>query len=581
VVRRRVAAVAGAAFTLAALAALPAAAQRVVGTVRDSASREPIAGAAVLLLDANGAVVARTLSSALGQFSASAARTRRLRVVRIGFRPREVSLPPAGPAVVRLDVEMLLLPTLLEAVDVRANPRCPPRADRGAAFALLEQARAGLLASVVERDGSPARLVRLAFDRSIDAASGRIVRHSVRIDSSGATTASFVASHTAGEFARRGFMRDSAGVQHFYGPDADVLLDDAFATAYCFRLAADTARPTEIGLAFEAADRRRGRVDVDGTLWVDTVARALRDVEFHFVGLPDEIMRLEPGGMTGFREVRPGIVLVDRWSLRLVGTTVGTTFYVAQGEHTDSLMRSSHYLREAGGVLARATWPDGYAWRAPLGSLHGRATRLDGSPAAGVELALVGARYHKGEIVASASTPYSATVDANGSFGIQDLISGPYAIVVLEPRFTPLGYEMPAAVDFSIAGDSAVTTPVSVPTAEQFVHARCRDRSGLAAADSIMVFGRVMTASGTPIYGVDLDAAWNLATEPAAWFGAASFHRTATDGLFFMCQQPLRDGVLGDTLWLSARYESRPLFDARVPVTGTLTVVPLQVRRIP
>ena len=507
-VRRRVAAVAGAALTLA-LAALSAGAQRVAGTVRDSASREPIAGAAVLLFDANGVVVARTLSSALGQFSAPRAKARRVRVVRIGFRPREMPLPSGAQGDVRLDIEMPLLPTLLEPVDVRANPRCQPRADRAAAFALLEQARDGLLASVVEREASPARLVRLAFDRSMEATSQRIIRQSVRIDSSSATTASFVASHTAGEFARRGFMRDSAGVQYFYGPDADVLLDDAFATAYCFRLAADASRPTEIGLAFEAADRRRGRIDVAGTLWVDTVARALRDVNFRFVGLPDEIMQLGPGGMTGFREVRPGIVLVDRWSLRLVGTTVGTTFYVAKGERTDSLMRSSYYLREAGGVLARATWPDGYSWRAPLGNLRGRATRLDGRPASGVELALVGALYHKGEIVAGATTPYRARVDANGNFEIQDLVSGPYAVVVLEPKFAPLGYEMPAAVDFSIAGDSTVAMSIGVPTAEQFVYARCRDRSRLSAADSVMVFGRVVTPRGTPIYGEDGTVACN------------------------------------------------------------------------
>src|SRR6185437_9181742 len=104
---------------------------------------------------------------------------RRIRVVRIGFRPRDLALP-AGQADVRLDIDLPLLPTLLEPVAVRANPRCPLRTDRAAAFALLEQARAGLLASVVEREASPARLVRLAFDRSIDAASGRIVRQSVR-----------------------------------------------------------------------------------------------------------------------------------------------------------------------------------------------------------------------------------------------------------------------------------------------------------------------------------------------------------------------------------------------------------------
>ena len=76
----------------------------------------------------------------------SARRPKTLRVVRIGFRPRDVALPLTRPfAVGPLDLTMVELPTLLEPVAVQANRRCPRRDDRAAAFALLEQARAGVL----------------------------------------------------------------------------------------------------------------------------------------------------------------------------------------------------------------------------------------------------------------------------------------------------------------------------------------------------------------------------------------------------------------------------------------------------
>ena len=36
---------------------------------------------------------------------------------------------------------------------------------------------------------------------------------------------------------RRGFRADSGGEHVYFAPDADVLLDDAFASGYCFHIA--------------------------------------------------------------------------------------------------------------------------------------------------------------------------------------------------------------------------------------------------------------------------------------------------------------------------------------------------------
>src|ERR1041384_6005113 len=85
---------------------------------------------------------------------------------------------------------------------------------------------------------------------------------------------SFVAARTPAEFVSQGFLVDSAGASHYLGPDADIMLDEAFAQGYCFRIAeVDRARRRQVGLSFSPARRQTNRSDIDGTVWIDTVAR--------------------------------------------------------------------------------------------------------------------------------------------------------------------------------------------------------------------------------------------------------------------------------------------------------------------
>src|SRR5438552_2080755 len=120
--------------------------QTVNGVVRDSATRQPISGAVVSVVDATGKTLRRTIADQAGKFilpvDAAAAR---LRVLRIGFQPRDVPLA-AG------DISMIRLPALLPVVRVSDRPLCPGSSDRGLAFVLWEQARAALLAAVVARE---------------------------------------------------------------------------------------------------------------------------------------------------------------------------------------------------------------------------------------------------------------------------------------------------------------------------------------------------------------------------------------------------------------------------------------------
>src|SRR3954468_20287966 len=107
-------------------------AQTVAGTVRDSATQLPLPNTRVLVLDAAGRAAAQSTTDAAGHYrlspwtsKASARSTApvRVRVVRMGFRPRELSVPRvAGGSTV--DVMLVSFPITLEEVQVTAAT-CP------------------------------------------------------------------------------------------------------------------------------------------------------------------------------------------------------------------------------------------------------------------------------------------------------------------------------------------------------------------------------------------------------------------------------------------------------------------------
>ena len=75
-------------------AARLAAAQELRGTVSDSASRQPIPGAVLLFIDATGQTIGRNITNERGEYRAVLSpEIRRMRVLRLGFRPRDVSVP--------------------------------------------------------------------------------------------------------------------------------------------------------------------------------------------------------------------------------------------------------------------------------------------------------------------------------------------------------------------------------------------------------------------------------------------------------------------------------------------------------
>ena len=399
-----------------------AAAQELHGTVVDSASRRPLASAVLAFFDAAGTALGRHITNERGEYRVTvSAVAQRVRVLRLGYRARDVAIPPVGAGGTPLDIAMLAIPALLEPVSVQAAESCPRRSDGRAALALLEQARAGLLATIVAREANPATMKLLAFERVMDGNSDRIERQSVRVDSSTRRVKSYEAAGTAADFVRDGFSRDSAGSRFYFGPDADVLLNDGFSNGYCFRIQdPERASQNQVGLGFSAAERRKGRVDIDGALWIDTVARTLSDIEFRFVGVQRTFNTPEQSGRVSFREMPNGMVVVDRWVLRLASAHQDTSY------ERGTPIRTWYSVREVGGEVARAIWSDGRAWKARLGTLQLHVLTPQGTPATSV-------------IVRLDETDYLASPDAKGDLEIPDLLPGPYGVVVMDTALAPAG----------------------------------------------------------------------------------------------------------------------------------------------
>jgi len=537
-------------------AATAAPAQVLHGAVRDSASGLPVPGAIVTLLDSAGRAMTRNLSNESGLYRAKLLpQARTVRFLRLGFRPREVALP-VGVDDVPMDVALQSLPFLLQAVHVQAGRNCPRRADRGAALALLEQARAGLLATVVSRSEQPARMTRLVFRRTLDAEAERATRQTVHLDSTAEGSTSFFAVQRAGEFVRRGFMRDSAGSQVFLAPDAETLLDDGFASGYCFHIMPrDPARAHQIGLGFAPGRGRRPAVEIEGALWIDTVARALSDIEFRYVGLGRRVESLRPGGRVAFRDMGNGTALVDSWQLRLIGGAPDTIAADGRRRLLGPNAPIVMIAQESGGELARAVWPTGRVWDASLGVLRARAVTAAGAPATGT-------------VIGFDDTDYRGTVDSTGLVVIPQLVPGPYRTVVFDPRLEPLGIALYTALAFTASRGATVDATVVIPTAEDFVRARCQADRRIAPSDSVLLVGRVRNAQGAPVR----DARITFTDVTAGVERPLPFtYETGSDGLFQLCVG-LRTGM--QLRVHASRSKGMPV-ESVVSLDAPLTVVPL------
>jgi carboxypeptidase family protein len=503
--------------------AQPIAAQRVVGIVRDSASGDAIAGAVVTLRDSGGAALSQTITGGTGRFAAPIiGRVTRLTLVRIGFHPAGIAFAISYPhADTSVTLAMGALPTLLAAVDVIDTPGCKGRDDRAAALALWEQARAALLATIVARKSSPPALTFIHYDQRRDGDGRRILSQLIQHES-GASNRPFLAGHPAEEFSKVGYVAMHGGDLLYYAPDADGLLDPAFASTHCFSLDRDARRPAgELGLAFEPAHGRDSIVDIAGTIWIDTTARQLRSIEFRYDGLPTSATSTAtPGGAVDFRTAN-GVAVINRWNLHLpeVEHIVARSSYDLGGTRSHVIA-----IHDIGDVITTAAWPDGTQWKLPLATLHGSVRGTgDGNPVANARVWLGG-------------TDDTVRTASDGSFHLSRVFPGPYNVYAGDSIIGSTGRAENAPRRIEVDSANVDGLDLQLPPIDAFMRQTCDslripNRRGTDRL-TVFVLGRIVLRDGTPASDAAFDA--RLIGNPMS-DDIRQTGRTDGDGRFQLC----------------------------------------------
>lgn len=529
-------------------------AQELRGTVLEVPQGRPVSGSVVQVLDSAGTTISRTLTNSRGQFRAPLpARASRVRVSHVGYAPSTATLSSSRDSVTTITIRMALLRTMLATVNVRDNPNCSPRRDRVQALALWEQVRQGLLAMVVAREASPARLKVLRYQRFLEGLSNRITSQDVNIHYVSAATRPFVAVRTARDFVRSGFVVDSAGVNVYQAPDAESMIEDEFFFGYCFQIAdRDRARPTQVGLSFSVPRRKAGRVDIEGTVWVDTASRELTTMDFRYVGLRRSEQRFSPGGRVAFRRTDNGSVLIDRWGLKLVALRYDTLRTRPGIEE----VREWWELHEAGGELAHARWEDGSEWQASLGTLRVDAKTREGKPSIGTAVSL---EY----------TDYKAVSDSTGEFELRDLLPGPYTLLVHDTLMAKIDVALRPKFSFEAARDSVHSAAVVIPSPLDYATQNCGEPKLLQTKsqwESASLFVRVVTPDGQPVKGLDFQVhALDDNKNPPLYSTQRIGPKTDREGRIWQC-------------WTLAKGHYAAVFLAAPGVTPMRTIVPVDER---
>ncbi|HUK64912.1 MAG TPA: hypothetical protein VLV15_16355, partial [Dongiaceae bacterium] len=227
-------------------------------------------------------------------------------------------------------------------------------ADGAQTAELWEEARKALYASLVADQNQMVHAVRRRWWTKVDA-SGAIKR----VDSTRTDTITdaqpFSTPATPEDLAAYGYgvggpNRDSV----YAGPDADVLLSDAFARTHCFHVRLDAEKhPGLVGLAFTPA-RKVSFAEVMGVIWLDSASARLRSVEFRHTNLFPEISPLHYGGRIEFEQLAGGPWIVRRWYIRLPVVAHGPSgggrigFEYMSGPHAE-------YFHEEGGEVMSAS----------------------------------------------------------------------------------------------------------------------------------------------------------------------------------------------------------------------------------
>jgi hypothetical protein len=260
-------------------------------------------------------------------------------------------------------------------------------------------------------------------------------------------------------------------------------------------------------------------VDIDGTLWVDTAARVVKGLTFRYVGLM-ALRNIRPGGTVSFQEMPNGAVMIDHWSFHVVDQQRTST---STGTGNFGETRLYYEMREAGGELAHATWPDGKEWEARLGIVHVRVLDEDGRPAAGSTLLLK-------------ETDYTAHVDTSGWAEFIHVLPGPYTIEIVDSALAAKGVVIGTNTRFTAERGRVTMAKVVAPPRDEFLKRAC-----VTNRNDFWITVQVVRKNGKAVG----NAAWTLGED----LGTATEHlvargTTRRDGRLGFCHERTHTGAL-------------------------------------
>lgn len=293
-------------------------AQAVRGRLLDASSGEPVAGALIVLLDADGSEVISTVTSARGTYHlrAPGAGVFSIRAERIGFEnslSNEITILAGETVTEELTASSSAI--VLPVLAVESESECRVRPEEGeATYVLWEEARKAL--QVTEQTAAAYRFDAVTYQRHVNLWGEPLEQGDTQF-------VSYAGRHPwrsvpIAELEEHGYAREAEEGTYFYGPDAEVLLSDQFLDSHCFRYRTGDD-DIVVGLAFEPVRQVDDRVDVDGVLWLNRETSQLRTLEFSYTGIERPThLGTGPGpyGQMEFDQLPDGGWIVRDWWIR-------------------------------------------------------------------------------------------------------------------------------------------------------------------------------------------------------------------------------------------------------------------------
>jgi len=474
------------ALTAATAAITPPVAQtqRVRGTLTDSATGEPVTGAVVSVLDSAGQFLSRTIADDRGRYAAARLRgSRTIHIVRIGYRPVDATIAANDST---MDFRLTPIASRLTAVTATEGRVCPGKPGASQALELWEQARDGLLASVVARESNPPRLRIRTYWRTRDP-----IRKQIESDSSRTkdivADRSYVAARPAWAFEAEGYMREHlGGDRDYFAPDEAVLLDPSFAATHCMRVVdSDAQHDNQIGIGFEPADIRARDtvVDLAGTLWLDRLKPSLRSFEFEYTNL--ESRARGSGGSLTFATMPNGVPMIVRWDIHSAILAIDADYSGVRRRPPPRPLRGNVRVlgyQETGGETGFAVWPDGSHWNLGLSKIFGVVTDQGGTRIPNARVWFSGGRD-------------TVVADDKGEFDFKSQFPGSYVLVASDSALATqsIGRNIPTRVFLTESRD--VPVHVILHPRSEILPLVCPASS--YKAGSGVVFARLINSDGS------------------------------------------------------------------------------------